>query len=59
MSAMRMLFLMVSIALFAGIWLTGYQTIHWIIYIPAVALMFAGLTGICPGMMLLKKVGFK
>ena len=59
MSAMRMLFLMVAATLFAGIWLTGYQTIHWIIYIPAVALMFAGLTGICPGMMLLKKVGFK
>jgi hypothetical protein len=58
MSAQRVLFLLVSIMILAGIALTGFGTVHWFLYVPAAALAFGGITGICPGLMLLKKLGF-
>lgn len=54
-----MLFLTVSTLILVGIWLTGFAKVHWFLYVPAAALLFAGLTGICPGLMLWKKLGFK
>ena len=42
-----------------GIWLTGYQNVHWFLYFPPAALLFAGITGICPGYMVFRKLGFK
>ena len=59
MSAIRILFLIMAVVIGAGIWLTGYQTVHWLLYIPPLALLFAGITGICPGYMLLRKLGFR
>lgn len=59
MSAQRMLFLTVSLMLWVGIWLSGFSTVHWLLYIPAAALAFAGVTGICPGLILWRKLGFK
>jgi len=59
MSAQRMLFLMMAILISAGIYLSGYNTVHWLLYLPAAALLFAAITGICPGLMLFKKLGFK
>jgi len=59
MTAQRMLFLVMAILISIGIYLTGYQSVHWFLYIPAAALIFAGVTGICPGLMLFKKLGFK
>jgi hypothetical protein len=58
-SAIRMLFLMISAALLVGIWLTGFRNVHWFLYVPVVALAFAGITGICPGYMVFRKLGFK
>jgi len=59
MSAIRMLFIFMAAFIAVGIWLTGFNTVHWLLYIPPAALLFAGITGICPGYMLLKKLGFK
>lgn len=59
MSAIRMLFLMVAGLILVGIWLTGFNVAHWLLYVPAAALAFAGITGICPGYLMLKKLGFK
>ncbi len=59
MSAIRMLFLMVSALILVGIWLTGFDVAHWFLYIPAAALAFAGITGICPGYLIFQKMGFK
>ena len=59
MSAIRMLFITAAIAIGAGIWLSGYQTVHWFLYIPPAALLFAGITGICPGYIIFSKLGFK
>jgi len=54
-----MLFLFVAVLITIGIWLTGFNTVHWLLYVPVAALAFAGITGICPGYMLFRKLGFK
>jgi len=33
-----------------GIWLTGFNTVHWLLYVPVVFFYFAAVTGICPGL---------
>ena len=59
MSAIRMLFLVMAAFILLGIWLTGFSVAHWLLYLPVAALVFAGVTGICPGYMVFKKLGFK
>ena len=59
MSAQRLLFLSVSIVIATGIWLTGVERAHWLLYVPAISLGFAGITGICPGLIFWRKLGFK
>lgn len=59
MSAQRMLFLTIAVILAIGIWLTGFRTVHWLLYVPVVLLSFAAITGICPGLMIWRKLGFK
>lgn len=58
-SALRILFLVVAVLTLAGIWLTGFNAVHWLLYVPPALLLFAGITGICPGLMILRKLGFK
>jgi len=48
--AMRFFFLVTGSVLWVGIWLTGFTTVHWLLYIPAVFFLFAAATAICPGM---------
>ena len=59
MSAIRMLFLFMAAFILLGIWLTGFNVVHWVLYIPVAALVFAAVTGICPGYLIFKKLGFK
>ncbi|MDX1696953.1 MAG: hypothetical protein R3308_01640 [Thiohalobacterales bacterium] len=59
MSAIRMLFIVMAVLIGIGIWLTGYQNVHWFLYLPPVFLLFAGVTGICPGYMVFRKMGFR
>ncbi|MEZ5540595.1 MAG: DUF2892 domain-containing protein [Pseudomonadota bacterium] len=59
MSAIRMLFIVVALVIGAGIWLTGVDKVHWLLYLPPAFLLFAGITGICPGYIILGKLGFK
>jgi hypothetical protein len=33
-----------------GIWLTGFDVVHWVLYLPAIFFAFAVITGICPGL---------
>jgi hypothetical protein len=54
-----MLFFTVAALLFSGIGLSGWQQVHWLVYLPAGMLTFAGVTGICPGLRIFKKLGFK
>ncbi|MGB5337480.1 MAG: YgaP-like transmembrane domain [Gammaproteobacteria bacterium] len=59
MSAIRMLFISVAALILLGIWLTGFNVVHWVLYLPVAVLLFAGITGICPGYMMFQKLGFK
>ena len=59
MSAMRMVFLALAALILLGIWLTGFSTVHWVLYLPVAGLVFAGATGFCPSYLLFRKVGFK
>jgi len=59
MSALRVVFIVMAALTVFGIWLTGFQNVHWVLYIPPAAMAFAGLTGICPGYILFKKLGLK
>lgn len=59
MSAQRILFFTIALLIGSGIALSGWEEVHWFLYVPTVMLIFAGLTGICPGLMVFKKLGFK
>jgi len=59
MTALRMQFLTIALLVFVGIGLTGFSRVHWFLYVPVVMFIFAGVTGICPGLMIWKKLGFK
>lgn len=58
-SALRVLFIIISLVTYLGIYLTGHANVHWVSYLPVVILMFAGLTGICPGLKVLRALGLK
>ena len=59
MSAQRMLFLTMATVIAIGIYLSGYDKVHWLLYLPFAAMAFAGVTGFCPGVAIFKKLGFK
>ena len=59
MTAQRMLFFTMAVLILIGIALSGFDKVHWFLYVPVAALCFAGATGICPGMLFWKKLGFK
>lgn len=59
MTCPRMLFLTFAVIILIGIWLTGFSIVHWFLYIPVILLVFAGVTGKCPGLCSGKKMGFK
>ena len=50
--AMRFFLLVVNIVLWSGIWLTGFAAAHWLLYLLGVFLVFATVTGICPGLII-------
>ena len=51
-SAMRFFFFMAGSMTWAGIWLTGFDKAHWLLYWPATFFVFAAVTGFCPGMII-------
>lgn len=59
MSANRMLYLSFAALLFAGIALSGFAEVHWLLYLPLGFATFAGLTGYCLNLMLWRRLGFE
>lgn len=47
---MRLFLFVIGLVMWLGIYLTGFATVHWLLYLPAVFFIFAAVTGICPGM---------
>ena len=54
--ALRFFLLVISLLIWAGIWLTGYKSVHWILYLPAAFLLLAAILGICPGMFFSRQI---
>jgi uncharacterized membrane protein len=54
--AMRIFFLIFSSMIWLGIWLTGFNNVHWLLYVPAGFAIFAAITGICPGLIASKYI---
>lgn len=50
--ALRMTFLVIGLLVWLGIGLTGFNVVNWVLYIPAIFVTFAGVTGICPGLII-------
>jgi hypothetical protein len=59
MTALRMQFLTLAVIFLVGMFLTGFDQVHWFMWVPVVLLVFAAITGICPGLMLWQKLGLK
>ena len=53
---MRIWFLFYGVIIWLGIYLSGFSNIHWLLYLPAVGIMFAAVTGICPSQMAVFKL---
>jgi hypothetical protein len=49
-AAMRFFFLVIGSVMLLGIWLTGFNIAHWLLYVPVVFFYVAAATGICPGL---------
>ena len=54
--AMRFFFLVTASILWTGIYLTGFKTVHWLLYLPASFFLLAAITGICPGIIISNKL---
>lgn len=53
MSTMRRIMLLKSAGLMAmGIALTGWDRVHWLLYVTPVLFTLFGATGVCPGRLL-------
>ncbi len=50
--SMRLFVFLVGSVIWLGIWLTGFTTVHWLLYFPPIFFYFAAITGICPGMII-------
>ena len=54
--AVRVFFLNTSVIAMIGIWLSGFNTVHWFSYFIPTFFFIAAVTGICPGMIFLRKI---
>ena len=54
--AVRLFLFMLAMVSLASAWLTGFNTVHWFAYVLPAFLTFAAMTGLCPGLMISKKI---
>ena len=53
---MKVWFGLFGIIIWLGIYLIGFSNVHWLLYVPAVVLIFAAVTGVCPSQLLVFKL---
>lgn len=51
---MRLFLVFIALVLWAGIYLTGFDQVHWLLFVPPSFLTFAAVTAICPGLIFTK-----
>ncbi len=54
--AMRFFFFNTAVVILIGIWLTGFDQVHWFLYTVPVFDLFAAAFGICPGLIMAQKI---
>ncbi len=52
---MKVWFALLGLIIWLGIYLTGFSIVHWLLYVPALAFIFAAITGICPSQLLVSR----
>ena len=55
-AAVRLFLLMLATVSMVSVWLTGFNTVHWFAYVLPLFLTGAAITGLCPGLMISKKI---
>ena len=50
--SVRLFLFVVGSVIWGGIALTGFNAVHWLLYVPAIFLVLAAVTGFCPGMII-------
>lgn len=53
---MRLWFAFMAAILWIGIYLTGFNLVNWVIYLPVIGFTAAGLFGYCPSQIALSKL---
>ena len=51
-AAMRLFMFNSALVMLIGIWLTGFETVHWFIYFVPAFFIFAAVTGLCLGLVI-------
>ncbi len=54
--AVRLFFFNTSLLATLAIWLSGFENVHWFSYAIPGFFLFAAITGICPGMIMMRKI---
>lgn len=54
--AMRFFFTVSATVIWLGILLTGLDVARWLLFIPAIFFPFAAVTGICPGLIISRRL---
>ena len=54
--AVRLFLFMMALVSMTSAWLTGFNMVHWFTYVLPAFLTFAAITGLCPGLMISKKI---
>lgn len=54
--AMRLFLVLAATLIWVGIWHTGFDRASWVLYVLAVMFPFAALTGICPAMIVSRRL---
>ena len=49
---MRLFMFNVSMIILLGIWLTGFENVHWFLYVVPAFFIFAAATGLCLGLVI-------
>lgn len=54
--SIRVWYVIFAILIVIGIALTGFNNVHWFLYLPPAGLLFAAVTGVCPSQVVLNKI---
>jgi hypothetical protein len=54
--AMRFFLFNAAVMILVGLWLTGFDNVHWFAFFVPAFFLFAAAAGICPGLIMAQKI---